>query len=85
MLILAVFSRGTRPMPKKRNSKRAEKLRAVRLPRFDKMSLHDFIEHMPVFETYVPDLQPEQVDARTRGLAQVCLVLFNLNEFAYLD
>jgi hypothetical protein len=25
------------------------------------------------------------VDARTRGLAHVCLVLFNLNEFSYLD
>ena len=46
---------------------------------------YDFIEIMPAFETYVPDLQPYQVNARTRGLAQVCLVLFNLNEFAYLD
>jgi len=46
---------------------------------------YDFIEHMPAYEKYVPDLQPHQVDARTRGLAQVCLVLFNSNEFAYLD
>lgn len=46
---------------------------------------YDFIEIMPAYETYVPDLQPHQVDAATRGLAQVCLVIFNLNEFAYLD
>ena len=46
---------------------------------------YDFIEHMPAYKKYQPDLQPSQVDARTRGLAQVCLVLFNSNEFAYLD
>jgi len=46
---------------------------------------YDFIEHMPAYEKYKPDLQPNQVDARTRGFAQVCLVLFNSNEFAYLD
>lgn len=46
---------------------------------------YDFIEVLPAYETYVPDLQPTQTDAKTRGLAQVCLVLFNLNEFAYLD
>ncbi|MGY8674639.1 MAG: hypothetical protein ACKVHO_18870, partial [Verrucomicrobiia bacterium] len=47
--------------------------------------LYDFIEHMPAYESYVPDLQSADTDARTRGLAQVCLVIFNLNEFAYLD
>ena len=46
---------------------------------------YDFIEHMPAYTNYKPDLQPGEVDARTRGLAQVCLVIFNLNEFAYLD
>ncbi|MFT5465045.1 MAG: hypothetical protein ACI8UO_000131 [Verrucomicrobiales bacterium] len=46
---------------------------------------YDFIEHMPAYTDYEPDLQPSNVDARTRGLAQVCLVIFNLNEFAYLD
>ncbi|MGB0578642.1 MAG: hypothetical protein ACPGVU_02970, partial [Limisphaerales bacterium] len=46
---------------------------------------YDFIEHMPAYDNYQPDLQPSQVDAHTRGLAQVCLVLFNSNEFAYLD
>jgi hypothetical protein len=46
---------------------------------------YTFTEIMPAYQTYVPDLQPGDTDARTRGLAQVCLVLFNLNEFAYLD
>jgi hypothetical protein len=46
---------------------------------------YEFLEHMPAYETYVPDLQPNQTNARTRALAQVCLVILNLNEFAYLD
>ena len=46
---------------------------------------YSFWEYMPAYDNYVPDLQPSDVDARTRGLDQVCLVLFNLNEFAYVD
>ena len=46
---------------------------------------YDFWEHMPAYESYEPDLQRSDVDARTRGLAHICLVLFNLNEFSYLD
>jgi hypothetical protein len=46
---------------------------------------YDFVEFMPTSEIYEPDLQMADVDANTRGLSQVCLVLFNLNEFAYLD
>ena len=46
---------------------------------------YSFHEHMPAYKTYVPDLAPHQVDAETRGLAQVCIVLFNTNEFAYVD
>jgi hypothetical protein len=46
---------------------------------------YDFEEIMPAYRDYQPDLQPGKVDARTRGLAQVCLVIFNLNEFTYLD
>ena len=46
---------------------------------------YDFLEFMPAYENYVSDLQPAQTDARTRGLAHVCLVIFNLNEFAYID
>jgi len=33
---------------------------------------------------FVPDLRPADCDVRTRALADVCLVLFNSNEFAYV-
>jgi mono/diheme cytochrome c family protein len=46
---------------------------------------YTFTEHMPAYESYMPDLQRSDVDARTRGLSHICLVLFNLNEFANLD
>ncbi|NQV29098.1 MAG: DUF1553 domain-containing protein [Rhodopirellula sp.] len=46
---------------------------------------YDFFEFMPAYEHYVPDLQPGEANARTRGLSHVCLVIFNLNEFAYID
>ncbi len=46
---------------------------------------YTFEEEMPAYARYQPDVQPANLDARTRGLAQVCLVLFNLNEFVYLD
>ena len=46
---------------------------------------YDFWEFLPASKSYQPDLQRSQTDARTRGLAHVCLVLFNSNEFAYLD
>ena len=43
-----------------------------------------FQEKLPGYAEFVPDLQPADVDARTRALADVCLVLLNSNEFAYL-
>ncbi|MDA8745854.1 DUF1553 domain-containing protein [Rubripirellula amarantea] len=46
---------------------------------------YSFEEEMPAYQAYQPDVEPADLDASTRGLAQVCLVLFNLNEFAYLD
>ena len=46
---------------------------------------YTFDEFLPAYTSYQPDTRPTDVDARTRGLAQVCLALFNLNEFAYLD
>ena len=46
---------------------------------------YSFIESMPAYTTYKADLQAADVDAQTRGLAAVCLVLFNSNEFLYLD
>jgi mono/diheme cytochrome c family protein len=46
---------------------------------------YTFTEFMPAYKTYQPDLQPSQVDARTRALAHVLRVLMNTNEFCYLD
>jgi len=46
---------------------------------------YDFVEFMPAYTNYEPDLQLADVDAETRGLSHVCLVLFNVNEFGYLD
>jgi hypothetical protein len=43
-----------------------------------------FVERLNVYAEFVPDLQPQDVDVRTRALADVCLVLFNANEFAYV-
>ncbi|WP_395737722.1 PSD1 and planctomycete cytochrome C domain-containing protein [Prosthecobacter sp.] len=43
-----------------------------------------FQETLPGYADFVPDLQAADVDARTRALADVCLVLLNSNEFAYL-
>lgn len=34
---------------------------------------------------FVPDLHPADVSPEIRGLMEVCLVLFNTNEFAFVD
>ncbi len=44
-----------------------------------------FTEVLPVAADFVPDLHPAEVNAEVRGLMEVCLVLFNTNEFIYLD
>ncbi len=43
-----------------------------------------FTEILFEYRDYVPDLEPHQVDARTRALADLCLVLLNANEFVYI-
>jgi len=43
-----------------------------------------FTEKLAAYDEFIPDLKPADVDAGTRGLAEVCLVLFNSNEFAYV-
>ncbi|MBK8092682.1 MAG: PSD1 domain-containing protein [Verrucomicrobiaceae bacterium] len=43
-----------------------------------------FQEKLPGYADFVPDLQPVDCDAKTRALADVCLVLLNSNEFSYL-
>jgi len=44
----------------------------------------EFIEKLNVYENYVPDAKPWTVDAKTRALADVCLLLLNSNEFIYV-
>lgn len=46
---------------------------------------YTFVEFMPAYTRYQPDLRPADVDANTRGLARVCRVLLNTNEFSFLD
>ena len=41
-------------------------------------------EILPIFESYQPDPKPGDVSARTRALADMCLILFNSNEFMFL-
>ena len=44
----------------------------------------EYQEILPAFEDYQPDLKAADVDAETRALADLCLLLFNSNEFAYV-
>ncbi len=41
-------------------------------------------EDLSVLAGYQQDLQPTQVSAEVRALAEVCLVLMNSNEFVYV-
>ena len=44
----------------------------------------DYVEILPVFQNYQPDKKAADVSLGTRALADMCLLLFNANEFAYL-
>ena len=44
----------------------------------------EYEEILPIFEDYTPDKKPADVDADTRALADLCLMLFNSNEFLYV-
>ena len=41
-------------------------------------------EILPVFENYVADKRSADVSVNTRALADLCLLLFNSNEFIYV-
>ena len=43
-----------------------------------------FVEPLEFYADFVPDLKPADVGPDVRGLAEVCLVLLNSNEFAYV-
>ena len=44
-----------------------------------------FTEVLDAAADFVPDLHPADASPDARGLMEVCLVLFNANEFVYLD
>ncbi len=44
----------------------------------------EYQEILPVFENYEPDQQAADVSPETRALADLCLLLFNSNEFIFL-
>jgi mono/diheme cytochrome c family protein len=44
----------------------------------------EFTEPLEAYADFVPDLEPADATAEVRGLAEICLVLFNSNEFAYV-
>ena len=43
-----------------------------------------FSERLEVFKDFIADPKPADVPPQTRALAELCLVLFNSNEFAYI-
>ncbi|MEM6776548.1 MAG: PSD1 and planctomycete cytochrome C domain-containing protein [Planctomycetota bacterium] len=45
----------------------------------------EYQEVLPVFENYVADAKPADVTPATRALADMALLLFNTNEFIYVD
>ena len=47
------------------------------------LALH-YTEKLDVYEDYIPHVKPWEVDAKTRALADLCLALFNANEFIYV-
>ncbi len=44
----------------------------------------EFVEELTLMKDYQRDLSPGDVDAATRALADLCLVLMNSNEFVYV-
>lgn len=44
----------------------------------------EYEEILPIFEDYVPDTKASDVSAEVRSLADLCLLLFNSNEFVYI-
>ena len=44
----------------------------------------EYIERLDVYEDFISDKKLWDVDAKTRALADLCLILFNTNEFIYI-
>lgn len=48
-------------------------------------AVFEYTEILPAFEHYIPDKKAADVGPDTRALADMCLLLFNANEFLYLQ
>ena len=44
----------------------------------------EYVEWLPVYENYQPDTRAWDISPETRALADLCLLLLNANEFAYV-
>ena len=44
----------------------------------------EYEEILPNYENYTEDKKPSDVSPETRALADMCLLLFNANEFMYI-
>ena len=44
----------------------------------------EYEEKLDIYEDYVPDTQAADVGPETRALADICMILFNANEFVYV-
>jgi mono/diheme cytochrome c family protein len=58
----------------------------VKREMFEEMTgqVFEYEERLDIYEDYVPDLDPASASAATRALSDLCLVLFNANEFVYI-
>ncbi len=58
----------------------------VKREMFEEMTGEEFTytEELDIYKNYIPDLQPRDVDAPTRALADLIAVFFNSNEFMYV-
>jgi hypothetical protein len=65
---------------------RVDPPRSVRRSYVEELTGEDYVwdEELIGMEEFEPDLKPWEVDPPTRALAELCLVLMNSNEFAYL-
>ncbi len=58
----------------------------VRRKMFEEMTGEPFeyVEKLDVYQDYISDIKPWEVDVETRALGDLCHVLFNTNEFVYV-
>jgi sugar lactone lactonase YvrE/mono/diheme cytochrome c family protein len=82
---LAHWRRTEQALPEERPTRTSPPLEVVRKAVEENTGeLFTFTERLYSNTDFVPDLQPADVDRRTRALSDVCLVMLNSNEFVYV-